>query len=274
MSKIDQILKTLIVNTILLLAGTTSIIAGCLGLYNGNIPVATTGLGAGLLFLLSATIERFESIKGLGLEAKTRELNETIGKARHAVDELKQLAEISGHTLSLLAAKVGRWDSAFSFEENYTLASQIRNNLKSLDCDEPAIKKALEPWVKITLHDLARTFIQDINNATNAQSQLLNQEMAQIPYPRNADDPKLIELSARINAIAQHTAAAIDLPRWSLFEIEGKIEEYITNAPEISEALKQEKIRAVRSWKPEIEYLINNCELNNRSKWSEALTNS
>ena len=45
---------------------------------HGGVALAATSLTAGLVLLFAATIDRFELLKGLGVEAKTRQLDQKI----------------------------------------------------------------------------------------------------------------------------------------------------------------------------------------------------
>ncbi|WP_232372826.1 hypothetical protein [Xanthomonas hydrangeae] len=53
-------------------------------------------LGVGLALLFASTIERFESFKGLGIEAKQRQLRATLSQAEVILARVKELAEIAG----------------------------------------------------------------------------------------------------------------------------------------------------------------------------------
>lgn len=99
-------------NWSLFAAGVVNLAVGTWHVAHSNTSIAATSLAAGLALLFAATIDRFESIKGLGIEAKTRKLDEKIEQADEALRKLRQLAEITGETLVDLHSKMGRWDSA------------------------------------------------------------------------------------------------------------------------------------------------------------------
>ena len=58
------------------------------------------------------TIDQFESLKGLGVEAKTRQLDQKSEQAADALKRLKELPELTGAPLVDLNSKMGRWGSA------------------------------------------------------------------------------------------------------------------------------------------------------------------
>lgn len=82
-------------------AGITALGFGAYSLYQQNASTAVTGLGAGLLLLFGATIDRFELIKGLGIEAKTR-FEQKINEAEQLLKHIKELAASRGSSLIAL----------------------------------------------------------------------------------------------------------------------------------------------------------------------------
>lgn len=262
-----------ITNIILLIIGTICISTGCIYLIKGDVSLATTGLAAGLLLLFAATIDRFETLKGFGVEAITRELENKLGEADDAVQELRQLAELSGRTLSLIASKVGRFGGSFTFDESYMLASQIRDNLKNLKCSDAAINEALEPWVKTTASDLARKFAQTIYEEQFAAQQELHRTRDSIVNPADPNNTEYLDISSRINKIAEHMQQGNKIHIWDMNSIIDKLERHITTAPALDENVRQAHLTELHEWKPHIRALIERSEISDPKKWSELLKN-
>jgi hypothetical protein len=82
-------------NWSLFVAGMVNLGVGTWSAANGNAAIAATSLTAGLVLLFAATIDRFESLKGLGIEAKTRKLDEKIEQADEALRRLRELTELT-----------------------------------------------------------------------------------------------------------------------------------------------------------------------------------
>jgi hypothetical protein len=59
------------------------------------------------MLLLAATVDRFEVLKGLGVEARIKKLDGAIDQATATLDQLRDLSEITGESLVLLNAKGG-----------------------------------------------------------------------------------------------------------------------------------------------------------------------
>ncbi|CBJ50356.1 hypothetical protein [Ralstonia solanacearum] len=183
----------------LFVAGVVNLSVGTWHVIHSNTAIAATSLTAGLALLFAATIDRFESIKGLGIEAKTRKLDEKIEQADEALRKLRQLAEITGETLIDLHSRMGRWDSAPSPRESYELAHRVRSIMQALGSEPEAIAKALRSWAKIQCQDLARAFVDPMHKFTRERIQALDKLRSALPQPLSPNDPELLRLTAEIN---------------------------------------------------------------------------
>lgn len=136
-------------NWILFVAGIVNLGVGTWFAAQGDAAIAATSLTAGLVLLFAATIDRFESLKGLGIEAKTRKLNEKIEQADEALHRLRQLAELTSIELVDINSKMGRWDSAPSPRESLALVERVSSTLQALGSEPTAIATALQPWTNL-----------------------------------------------------------------------------------------------------------------------------
>jgi hypothetical protein len=112
---------------------------------SGDLAAIGTGLTAGLVFLLASSIERFEMLKGLGVEARTRKLDEAINQATATVDQLRALATtVAQVTLTDLMSS--------NFMDGATLATRLSlhdkllGTLKNLGVTSEQIAEADENW--------------------------------------------------------------------------------------------------------------------------------
>ena len=163
-------------NLILFIAGTVNLFAGTRAVFLRDTALAGTALTAALVLLLAATIDRFESLKGLGIEAKTKKLDQKIEQAEETLERLREVAELSGAALITLNSKVGRFDGAPSPEESYKLAQKIRRILVSLGFSNKEMLRSLEPWLKVFFMDLARAITHPINVTLSNRANDLQQK--------------------------------------------------------------------------------------------------
>jgi hypothetical protein len=186
-------------NWSLFVAGMINLGVGTWSAAQGDAAIAATSLTAGLVLLFAATIDRFESLKGLGIEAKTRKLDEKIEQADEALRRLRQLAELTGAALVDMNSKMGRWDSAPSPREALALAERVRSIMQALGSEPPAIAMALRPWARILCHDLASAFTVPLNKSITDKIQELEKLRQSIPTPMNPNDPEFHRLTGEIN---------------------------------------------------------------------------
>ncbi|AZR22667.1 hypothetical protein [Xanthomonas vasicola] len=115
----------LIVNAALGLAGFVCLVMGTLSAIRIETTAALALLGTGIALLFASTIERFESIKGLGIEAKQRQLDATLVQAEVILARIKEIAEIVGGNLLDLQLKSGYINDVPRAETLYELLQKI-----------------------------------------------------------------------------------------------------------------------------------------------------
>lgn len=186
-------------NLALFLAGATNLFIGTISALDNRTTIAATSLTAGLVLLFAATIDRFESLKGLGVEAKTRQLDSKLVQADDALRQLRVFAELAGTALIELNSKIGRWDSAPTSSEAYNLAQKTKSIMTALGSGSTEIRKALDPWVRVTCFDMAWTVLLPLRTALLEKIRELEQARAAIPQPINAANaPVIARLAAEI----------------------------------------------------------------------------
>jgi hypothetical protein len=171
--------------------GFANLAIGTWAAVGGQVALAATSLAAGLVLLFAATIDRFESLKGLGVEAKTRQLDQKIEKADDALRRLNEMVEIVGPRLVDLDSKMGRWDSTPSVRESYALAQRVKGIMAKLGSEPSTISRALQPWVKTSCMDLARVLTAPLAGILNQTVQELERQRGALPQPMSANDPEL-----------------------------------------------------------------------------------
>lgn len=179
-------------------AGAVNLAVGTWSAVNGQVAIAATSLTAGLVLLFAATIDRFESLKGLGVEAKTRQLDQKIEQADDALRRLRELAELTGAALLDMSSKMGRWDSAPSPRESYALAQKVRSIMTALGSETSVMHEALKPWMRITCHDLASAIAAPLNTAISDKIRELERQRSAIRQPMDPNDPELLRTTAAI----------------------------------------------------------------------------
>jgi len=153
---------------------------------------------AGLLLLAFGNLGHFVSIKGLGFEAKMREIDQKIDEADVLLDKLRTLSKISGKAVVDLASRAGRWDSHLKNEEIYTYVKAVQTHLTELGVDDNGCRITLEPWVYYASLDLVRYAINDgllpAANSEAARLQAAINEFAQTDGASDQDNGEALKL--------------------------------------------------------------------------------
>ncbi|MFL0351646.1 hypothetical protein D3C81_315690 [compost metagenome] len=154
-----------VVNGLLFVAGLIALIAGVLSAVHLQAAVATTFFGAGLVLLFASTIDRFETLKGFGIEAKQRELTRTLSEVNSVLEEVQRLNFFTTKSLAALYAKTGRAAGAPSAEEIYSVVAAFRTSLKRSQATDDMLRDALSPCVEVMLFDLKHAIVHPVMSA-------------------------------------------------------------------------------------------------------------
>lgn len=262
-NQIDETPELLpLINWVLFLCGTTNLILGTYYVSIGNTSVSAAALTAGLVLLLAASLQRFKSFKGLGLQAELR-IDEKLAEADEILKGLRETATISGTTLIRLGARVGRISSPFSPEEEYKLAQEICSNLKLLNIPERTISEVLQPWVDSTIFSLTLSFKKEFMEST---------QMVYKKYMQKHIEP-LQNKTEHQEALEAHGRRIVEIQNYSLIYPIGSehfpygLIEYYENYPELEREIKEKAVVTIKEWIPEVDWLRENSDLKNKQIW-------
>lgn len=151
-----------VTNLLLFAAGSVMLWLGVWAAVAARTSDAAAYLAAGLVLLFAATISRFESLKGLGVEAKTK-IDQQINETDTRLKLLKEATEMFATQIVELNSSVGRWDSTPKVRAAYDNAQKIKLLLEEGGSDATTIRRVLLPWVRVTCFDLCIGIYQELN---------------------------------------------------------------------------------------------------------------
>jgi hypothetical protein len=235
-------------NWALLAAGLANLAVGTLAALNDSAAIAATSLAAGLVLLFAATIDRFESLKGLGIEAKTKQLDQKIVQADDALRRLREMTEITGAALIDLNSKMGRWDSTPAPRESIAFANRVRQVMKNLGSDDGVISDVLRPWARTLCFDMALAQTHGLRELLQARLKILESERQKIKQPIQADDPLFNQLSAQIRSIHEFQGTRLkNLHRLELDDYPDKLMEIFDDVPQVDPGeIETQRVAAAR----------------------------
>lgn len=185
-------------NWLLFVAGSINLGVGTWAGLNGGVAVTATCLAAGLILLFAATVDRFESVKGLGVEAKTRRLDKKIEQADEALTRLQELAELTGSALVDLNSRVGRWSMPLIGKDAYEVTQRVRRILVALGSDESVIRRTLEPQIRTFCLDLCRALLKPVEHALQDRIDELTERRDSMGRRVDPGNPEYRELCNQI----------------------------------------------------------------------------
>lgn len=186
MSKQDQNWRQRIYNVVaglLLIAGCICLFLGVLAAIDWRVTPALSLMGAALVLFFAATIERFETLKGLGMEAKLTTLDIKISEASRLLAQIKMVAEITGKASLSMYARTGRISGPPPHEEMYDLIQRVNESLVSIGSTPATIKDAIDPCTLIMQHDLSRAITKSIVKDLSEKQHAIRNSLTEIQHP-------------------------------------------------------------------------------------------
>lgn len=194
-------------NIALFIAGIANLGIGTFSAWNAEATMAVASLTAGLVLIFAATVDRFESLKGLGVEAKTKKLDEKIEQADEALEKLKELTELTCGTLIVLISCSGRLSGPPSARTAIELAAKTRSIMSSLGSDPADIKAALRPWAEVMCRDRVRPIRVELNKLMDREKKALQDQLKQFTMPINVGDQAYQDLTQKIQQFGRFVEA-------------------------------------------------------------------
>lgn len=256
-------------DTALALVGAVSLGLGVFFLWQGDVASAGTGLTAGLVLLLAASVERFEVLKGLGVEARTRKLDAAITQATATLEQLRELAEMSGESLVSLNSKMGRLDSDPPAPEAYEVVQRVRRNLKNLGSSDETIRKAMTPWVHTLSFDLTYALLTEILHPWRLLLQHWDQKIQAYPQPIAAGDPAFQALLDQRKHFGTFEGNYVGggVYEWQPGTHSQRLRNIVDSVPLLDDADRQPLRDLIAPWLPRLDYLAKNYDLSDKEEW-------
>jgi hypothetical protein len=252
----------IVVNVMLVLCGLVMVVAGVVFALQAQSVAAGTCLTGGIILVLIGTIDRFESIKGWGIETKARKLDATINVAEDMLKRLREVTDVFGPVMMRTAATAGRWGGAPSVEDNYVLAMQMRDLLLRFGSSPETVSGMLAPWIKATAHDCFQHVIADYSrffSEATAQTGIIAYPPVGDPVPEMAE--RYSQMARSENTVRRRIEGKAPLEAWIV------ICEEPDRWPFLPEAERAALRARVAEWDPEVRYLLEHADLRTPSKW-------
>jgi hypothetical protein len=231
-----------------------------------KLPAAGTLFTAGLLLCIFSSLSRFESIKGLGIEAKMAALDTKLNEADHLLKHIRNAVGLSADVSFQVMGRIGRWDADVPKKEALEIADRFSEQLRALGADKDEINHSMAPWHSANLADLARPLHQEMYNLVH----LRNQELTAISHkvtPANETNPEWIKLQ---DAFKQNTAfLTLINERWEygVLAFANEAEELLTHMPAVADLEKRELLNRIKPMIEDIKFYHEHKQFRDRQRW-------
>jgi hypothetical protein len=159
---------------------------------NEKLQAAGTLFTAGLLLCIFSSLARFESIKGLGVEAKMVALSNKLVEADLLMNHMRNMVGLMADTSFHIIGNLGRWDAGIPKTAMLEIVDRFQEQLAALGESESDIEKKLEPWHTANMQDLAQPIYGALHKFVQFQNQVMTQESRDLPADAPAQDRRRI----------------------------------------------------------------------------------
>lgn len=216
--------------------------------YLANSALAGICFTAGILLILASTIDRFETIKGLGLEAKTKQLDQRIQQADEVLDKLRRMYEVAGPALIQIADRVGTRNGRLDSTTLVGLVRDVQLLMAEMGTPGESIRDAIEPLATTLCIQISIKCIADLHLEVAAEGQRIVHEIRRLEgLEGHEENQALIDrLKAKRDEIFQFMNQSIYYQDRNLDEFPAIFEQMFEHIPVSIDPAHSMSIRRMR----------------------------
>lgn len=240
---------------------------GAVHAYSQSLGAATLCIGAASFLWLLANLDSVEHLKGFGVEARLRKLDERIIQADDSLQHMRILSKTMGQITFETLARIGRWSGPPSRAWQLEVAKSLKRHMEEIGIDPLAIEEAMEPWHMINLRDIAAPTFQAVFDVLREHQMKWENERSKYPIPLAPDDPKYTELTRMVQLYGDQITRLRE--RWdtdhSLFV--KNAEDIIQSLDGVSAQVKKALLECTAADRKAASYYAQHHQFLSESKW-------
>ena len=199
-------------NAALLISGVVNIVIGTWQVASAHTIESTSFLAAGLILIFASTMDRLEMLKGWGIEARTRKLDENIAESEQLLAKLRRIAELVGRFVVHTQSAMNRWDSGGRFRTTEERKDEVEALLREFATNESTIKEIVHPWIEWAAFDLEAYVRDEVRRAVMKRRIDLAAEAAKVAMTDDqSTEPERLRTLAQNYLDAENAANRITL---------------------------------------------------------------
>lgn len=167
-------------DVVLGLLGMTCLFMATYQAWNDKLAASGVMFTAGLILIIFSSLSRFESIKGLGIEAKMVAIDQKIDELEKIRENMRNIVGTSADVSFQLMGRIGRWDSEVPKEEARAIAKNFKLQLLELGDTEERVNQRMAPWHEANLRELMQPIYQALMDVHQLQNQKLTMQSHEV----------------------------------------------------------------------------------------------
>ncbi|MDN7458567.1 hypothetical protein [Burkholderia cenocepacia] len=187
--------KPLLAKTLAIFAAifaVTGIVDGFYLLWQNQTANASLAFTVGILLLLFSQFERFESVKGFGIEAKVHQLNDKIQEADRINESLKSLTATLAQLTFEMMSRIGRLSGPIGRKESLEIEDAVLKLMGDAQIVEEEINRVVRPVRSMTSFDILRPAFRELDDQFQTWNKEMQTRLQQVQSPIAQSDPMYI----------------------------------------------------------------------------------
>lgn len=250
--------------------GVFGIVSVALAIYlafDDKVAAASVLFSAGMLLSLLSSVRMFESIKGLGIEAKMRNLDNKIHEADVLLERIRDSSTLMARISFQVMSKIGRWNGVLDKKETLAISDQLVAQLKGCGVAENVIADCAQPWYEVNLRDLAVPVLNGLRHLAQLKTQEFNEEMRSLPRASTGSDPEWIRLSDSITRVGQWSSQLSEMWEKNFVDVVTQAERLIESFPLVTPEEKRDTASRIGDKLDRARYYLAHKEFRSREEW-------
>ncbi|WP_295763789.1 hypothetical protein [Undibacterium sp.] len=236
-----------------------------------KLPISGTLFTAGLLLCIFSSLSRFESIKGLGIEAKMAALDNKLYEADRNLDHIQNTVGLMADISFQIMARIGRWDGSIPKTEAIVIADGLAQQLRELGATEDEINRRMAPWHESNLFDLTQPIYNGLLEFSQLRNQHLTAETHQLTQPLSADNPEMTRINEELAVTAEFNKEIAAYRSETPVQFIPIAEEFINKIPFASHTEKRALHNKLREFIDDARFYMDNNKFKSKERWINSL---
>lgn len=151
---------------------------------------ASLSFTVGILLSLFSQFERFESVKGFGIEAKINKLDIKIREADRINETLKKLTASVAQLAFEMMARTGRLSGPIGREESLEIEESLLRQMREVQIAETEIDRAILPLRRVSAFEILLPAIHELNQTLGVWRSDSYDIFEKFPVPHDVLSPE------------------------------------------------------------------------------------